>query len=50
LLSIVMSGAGVRRADPQRSTKLAEAVLGVLGLTTQDLDKLLIAAIQPTQE
>lgn len=29
--AIVMSGAGIRMADHQRSTKLAEAVLGVLG-------------------
>src|SRR3984885_13995120 len=55
--AIVMSGAGVRMADPKRSTKLAEAVLAVLGLTTRDLDKLqevpikdMIAAIQPAQE
>jgi para-nitrobenzyl esterase len=55
--AIVMSGAGVRMADHERSTKLAEAVLGVLGLTAKELDKLqavpikdMIAAIQPAQE
>ena len=54
--AIVMSGAGVRMADHERSTKLAEAVLGVLGLTTKELDKLqtmpikdMIAAIRPAQ-
>jgi para-nitrobenzyl esterase len=55
--AIVMSGAGIRMADHERSTKLAEAVLGVLGLTAKELDKLqsvpikdMIAAIQPAQE
>ena len=55
--AIVMSGAGIRMADHERSTKLAEAVLDVLGLSTKELDKLqtkpikeMIAAIQPAQE
>ena len=55
--AIVMSGAGVRMADPQRSTELAEAVLGVLGVTPKDLEKLqavpqkdMVAAIQPAQK
>lgn len=55
--AIVMSGAGIRMADHERSTDLAEAVLGVLGLTAKELDKLqavpikdMIAAIPPAQE
>ena len=55
--AIVMSGAGIRMAGHERSTKLAESVLGVLGLTPKDLDKLqavpikdMVAAIQPAQE
>jgi para-nitrobenzyl esterase len=54
--AIVMSGAGIRMADHERSTQLAEAVLGVLGLTPKQLDKLqtvpikdMIAAIEPAQ-
>jgi para-nitrobenzyl esterase len=52
--AIVMSGAGVRMAEPQAATKLADAVLGELGLTPKELDKLqtvpikqMIAAIEP---
>jgi para-nitrobenzyl esterase len=52
--AIVMSGAGIRMAEPQASTKLAEAILGELGLTAKELDKLqtmpapqLVTAIEP---
>ena len=55
--AIVMSGAGIRMADHQRSTQLAEAVLSVLGLTPKELEKLqavplkdMVAAIQPAQK
>lgn len=51
---IVMSGAGIRMAEPQASTRLAETILGELGLTAKELDKLqslpvqqLLAAIEP---
>jgi len=52
--AIVMSGAGIRMAEPEASTRLAEMVLGELGLTAKELDKLqslpvpqLVAAIGP---
>jgi para-nitrobenzyl esterase len=55
--AVVMSGAGIRMAEHERSTKLADAVLGILGLTPKELGKLqtvpikdMIAAIQPAQE
>jgi para-nitrobenzyl esterase len=55
--AIVMSGAGIRMAEHDRATKLADAVLGELGLKTNQLDKLqavpferLIAAIEPAQQ
>jgi para-nitrobenzyl esterase len=52
--AIVMSGAGIRMVEHDRATKLAEAVLGEVGLKANQLDKLqavpferLIAAIEP---
>jgi para-nitrobenzyl esterase len=55
--AIVMSGAGIRMAGHERSTKLAEAVLGEVGLTAKQLDQLqtlpldrLLAAIEPAQK
>jgi para-nitrobenzyl esterase len=55
--AIVMSGAGVRMADHERATKLADAVLGEVGLTANQLDQLqtlpierLLAAIEPAQK
>jgi para-nitrobenzyl esterase len=55
--AIVMSGAGIRMAEHDRATKLAEAVLGEVGLKTDQLDKLqtlpikrLLAAIEPAQK
>src|ERR1700728_2129155 len=55
--AIVMSGAGIRMAEHDRASKLADAVLGELGLKTNQLDKLqavpferLIAAIEPAQQ
>jgi para-nitrobenzyl esterase len=55
--AIVMSGAGIRMAEHDRATKLAEAVLGEVGLKANQLDKLqavpferLIAAIEPAQK
>ena len=55
--AIVMSGAGVRMAEHERATKLADAVLGEVGLTTKQLDQLqtlplerLLAAIEPAQK
>ena len=54
--AIVMSGAGIRMAEHQRATKLAEAVLGEVGLNANQLTNLqalpferLLAAIQPAQ-
>jgi para-nitrobenzyl esterase len=54
--AIVMSGAGIRMAEHDRSTKLAEAVLGEVGLTPGQLHQLqtlaverLLAAIEPAQ-
>jgi para-nitrobenzyl esterase len=55
--AIVMSGAGIRMAEHERATKLADAVLGEVGLTAKNLDKLqalpverLLAAIEPAQK
>jgi len=55
--AIVMSGAGIRMAEHKRATKLADAVLGEVGLTANELDKLqalpverLLAAIEPAQK
>jgi para-nitrobenzyl esterase len=55
--AIVMSGAGIRMAEHERATKLAEAVLGDVGLAANQLDKLqvlplerLLAAIEPAQK
>jgi len=55
--AIVMSGAGIRMAEHERATKLANAVLGEVGLTANELDKLqalpverLLAAIEPAQK
>jgi para-nitrobenzyl esterase len=55
--AIVMSGAGVRMAGHERATKLADAVLGEVGLTTKQLDQLqtlpierLLAAIEPARK
>ena len=55
--AIVMSGAGIRMAEHERATKLADAVLGEVGLTANELDKLqalpverLLAAIEPAQK
>ncbi len=55
--AIVMSGAGIRMAEHERATKLADAVLGEVGLTVKQLDKLqtlplerLLAAIEPAQK
>ena len=55
--AIVMSGAGIRMAEHDRATKLAEAVLGEVGVKANQLDKLqalpferLIAAIEPAQK
>ena len=55
--AIVMSGAGIRMAEHDRATKLAEAVLGEVGLKAYQLEKLqtvpferLIAAIEPAQK
>ena len=54
--AIVMSGAAVRLVQPERATKLAEAVLQELGLARDQLDQLqsiaferLIGAIGPAQ-
>jgi para-nitrobenzyl esterase len=54
--AIVMSGAAIRLAQPERATKLAEAVLQELGLARDRLDQLqsvpfdrLIGAIEPAQ-
>ena len=38
--AIVMSGAGIRMVEQEHATKLAEAVLGEVGLTANQLDKL----------
>jgi para-nitrobenzyl esterase len=55
--AIVMSGAGVRMADHERATMLADAVLGEVGLTPKQLEQLqmlplerLLAAIEPAQK
>jgi para-nitrobenzyl esterase len=55
--AIVMSGAGIRLAEHERATKLAEAVLAELGLKADQLDQLqampferLLAAIDPAQK
>ena len=55
--AIVMSGAGIRMAEHERATKLADAVLSEVGLTANQLDKLqalpverLLAAIGPAQK
>jgi para-nitrobenzyl esterase len=55
--AIVMSGAGIRMAERERATKLADAVLGEVGLTAKQLDQLqtlpierLLAAIEPAQK
>ncbi len=55
--AIVMSGAGIRMAEHDRATKLAEATLGEVGLSANQLDKLqalpierLLAAIEPAQK
>jgi len=55
--AIVMSGAGIRLAEHERATKLADAVLGEVGLTTKQLDQLqmlplerLLGAIEPAQK
>ena len=55
--AIVMSGAGIRMAEHERATKLAEAVLAELGLKADQLDQLqalpferLLAAIDPAQK
>jgi para-nitrobenzyl esterase len=55
--AIVMSGAGIRMAEHERATKLADAVLGEVGLTASQLGKLqalplerLLAAIEPAQK
>ena len=55
--AIVMSGAGIRMAEHERATKLADAVLGEVGLTANQLDILqtlplerLLAAIAPAQK
>ncbi len=55
--AIVMSGAGIRMAEHERATKLADAVLGEVGLNADQLDKLqvlpierLLAAIEPAQK
>lgn len=55
--AIVMSGAGIRMAEHERATKLADAVLGEVGLKASQLDKLqalpferLLAAIEPAQK
>jgi para-nitrobenzyl esterase len=55
--AIVMSGAGIRMAEHERATKLADAVLGEVGLTAKQIDKLqalpiehLLAAIEPAQK
>src|SRR5271165_1991183 len=52
--AIVMSGAGIRMAEHERATKLADAVLAEVGLTANQLDKLqqlplehLLTAIEP---
>jgi para-nitrobenzyl esterase len=55
--AIVMSGAGIRMAEHERATKLADAVLREVELTANELDKLqalpverLLAAIEPAQK
>jgi para-nitrobenzyl esterase len=55
--AIVMSGAGIRMAEHDRATKLADAVLDEVGLKANQLDKLqalplerLLAAIEPAQK
>jgi para-nitrobenzyl esterase len=55
--AIVMSGAGIRMAEQERATKLADAALGEVGLTAKQLDQLqalpverLLAAIEPAQK
>jgi para-nitrobenzyl esterase len=55
--AIVMSGAGIRMAQRERATKLADAVLSEVGLTAKQLDQLqmlpierLLAAIEPAQK
>jgi para-nitrobenzyl esterase len=55
--AIVMSGAGIRMAEHERATKLADAALGEVGLTAKQLDQLqalpverLLAAIEPAQK
>jgi para-nitrobenzyl esterase len=55
--AIVMSGAGIRMAEHERASKLADAVLSEVGLTAKQLDKLqalplerLLAAIEPAQK
>jgi len=55
--AIVMSGAGIRMAEQERATKLADAVLAELGLKANHLDQLqvlpferLLAAIEPAQK
>ena len=55
--AIVMSGAGIRMAEHERATKLADAVLDEVGLKANQLGKLqalpferLLAAIEPAQK
>jgi para-nitrobenzyl esterase len=55
--AIVMSGAGIRMAEQERAAKLADAVLGEVGLTAKQLGELqmlpverLLAAIEPAQK
>jgi para-nitrobenzyl esterase len=55
--AIVMSGAGIRMAEHERATKLADVVLAELGLKSTQLDQLqalplerLLAAIEPAQK
>ena len=55
--AVVMSGAGIRMTEHERATKLADAVLGEVGLTANQLEKLqavpldrLLAAIEPAQK
>jgi para-nitrobenzyl esterase len=55
--AIVMSGAGIRMAEHERATKLADAVLDEVGLKANQLDKLqvlplerLLAALEPAQK
>jgi para-nitrobenzyl esterase len=55
--AIVMSGAGIRIAEHERAPRLAEAVLGEVGVKPNQLDRLqampvarLLAAIEPAQK